>query len=160
MRPPLLSSLLYRLLGLLHLFATSEVFATHPKPRLIPPISPICPNPETRKACICIPETSALLRHCATSAFALGSISSIASILSIRSISSTCDLRNLCTKAKLGGRSHHRGNLASLCASLRPPKPLRSYRNFRSLFHLLATFLPFLLSSQLTAFYVRDRLKY
>lgn len=136
------------------LFVTSEAFAIKPKPRLCPrlisPISPICPNPETRKACIRIPETSALLRFLATSAFVLGSIWSIASISSIRSIASTCDLRSLCTKAKLGGRSHHRGNLASLCAKAELGKP----------FHLLATFLPFLLSSQLTAFYVRDRLRY
>jgi len=52
---------------------------------------------------------------------------------------------------------------------LQPPKPLRQSETWWSLasswqlgkpFHLLATFLPFLLSSQLTAFYVRDRLEY
>lgn len=68
-------------------------------------------------------ETSALLRHYATSAFVFASISFI------RSISSTRNLRSLCAIAKLGGRSHHRGNLGSLCASLRPPKPFSPPRN-------------------------------
>ena len=121
---------------------TSEAFAmkpkprlssAHPKPRLCPrfisPISPICSNPET----------SARLRHYATFAFFLGSIWSIASILSIMSISSTCDLRSLCTIAKLGGRSYLPRNLASLSTSMRPPKPFSPPRNLSAFSAFLAT---------------------
>ena len=124
------------------LSVTSEAFAMKPKPRLISPISPICPNPETRKAYIRIPETSALLRHYATSAFVLGSIWSIASISSISSISSTCALQSLCAIAKLGGRSLHLGNLASLCTNAKLGKPFSSYGNlsaFSSFSSFLAT---------------------
>lgn len=142
------------------LSVTSEAFAMKPKPRLISPISPICPNPETRKAYIRIPETSALLRFLATSAFALGSMFLYRFYIVYYVY---------CIYLRPPKPLHQSETWWSLASSWQLGKPLRiratseTFASFAELgkpFHLLATFLPFLLSSQLTAFYVRDRLRY
>ena len=118
----------------LHFPETRCSFLPKSKPRLclrlISPISPICPNPETRSLASASPKPRLFCAIVKPPLFFLGSISSIASI------SSTCNLRSLCAKAKLGGRSHHPHNLQSLFVqsgtwqAFSPPRNLSAFSAF------------------------------